>query len=55
MGDLEKVITPVPVKPYPKTSWVLIGIPFSRYAEVAQSVERMSAIDGAVVECSYSD
>jgi len=55
MGDLENVVTPVPVKPYPKTSWTLIGIPFSRYAEVAQSVERMSAIDGAVVECSYSD
>ncbi len=54
-ADLENVVTLVPVKAYPKTSWVLIGIPFSRYAEVAESVERMSAIDGAIVECSYSD
>jgi hypothetical protein len=55
MGNLENVVTPVPVKPYPKTSWTLIGIPFSRHAEVAESIERMAAIEGAVVEVSYSD
>lgn len=55
MGDLEKVVTQVPVKPYPKTSWTLIGIPFSRHAEVAESIERMAGIEGAVVEVSYSD
>jgi ParB-like chromosome segregation protein Spo0J len=55
MGDLENLVTPVPVKPYPKTSWTLIGIPFSRHAEVAENIERMAAIEGAVVEVSYSD
>ncbi|MFH1110188.1 MAG: ParB N-terminal domain-containing protein [Planctomycetota bacterium] len=54
-GDLENTVTQVPVKPYPKTSWTLIGIPFRRHAEVAESIERMAAIEGAVVEVSYSD
>jgi len=54
-GDAGAEIKPVTIKPYPKTSWTLIGIPFSRHGEVAKFIEKMSVVEGAIVECSYSD
>jgi len=54
-SEAEAAIKAVTIYPYPKMSWTLIGIPFKRHGEVAKYIEKMSAVKGASVECSYSD
>ena len=44
----------IEVKPLPPLAWVLIGIPISRYGEIANDVERIATIDDTIVEVTYS-
>ena len=41
--------------PPPKLAWVLVGIDISRYIEISNIVEKLSAIDGVIIETQLTD
>ena len=49
--DLVRLDTKAP----PKMAWVLIGIPTVRFSEISEAVERLSCIDGTIVETTAND
>ena len=48
-------LVPLPVKPPPKLAWALVAIPATKFGEIAELVERIAEVDGAVVETCVSD
>jgi hypothetical protein len=42
-------------RPPPAMTWVLVGIPTTRFGEVAEYVEKVAALEGAIVESCVSD
>lgn len=51
----ETKLMPVAVKQPPKMAWVLVGIPLVRFSEINAEVEKMSAIEGTIVETTVND
>lgn len=43
------------VKPPPKMTWVLLGLPTVRFGEVAETVELLAAIPGLICETTSND
>ena len=54
IGDQVK-ITSLDLRPTPTMTWVLIGIPTVRYAEVSEHVEAIAGVDGAIVEMTANE
>ncbi|WP_298860553.1 ParB N-terminal domain-containing protein [uncultured Gimesia sp.] len=53
---LEKtVLKEIEVKPPPKMSWVLVGIPTVHFALISEMIEQMADMDSTIVETSVSD
>lgn len=48
-------LTTLDVKPPPKMSWVLIGIPTVRFGEIAERVEALAGVDGVLCETTAND
>lgn len=45
----------VEVKKPPKMSWVLVGIPTIRFSEISECVEKLSEVDGVMLETTVND
>ena len=45
-------IRQLPTKPLPTMSWVLIGIPTVRFAEISAQIENLANVDGIFLETS---
>jgi hypothetical protein len=43
------------VRPAPKMTWVLVGIPTVRFGEINTQVEAIAAVDGSFVETTVND
>jgi len=54
-GEASATVRPLDIKPPPKTTWVLIGIPTVRYGEIAEAVEGIAAVAGTIVESTSND
>lgn len=48
-------LMPISIKPPPKLSWALVAIPATKFGEIAELVERIAEVEGAVVETCVSD
>ena len=53
--DVAAELRKLDIQPPPKMSWVLIGIPTVRFAEISADVERMAKIKGITVETTVND
>lgn len=53
--DTPTDLRPLEVKPPPKMSWVLIGIPTVQFGELAELVAKASQVAGAIVETAAVD
>jgi ParB-like chromosome segregation protein Spo0J len=40
-------------RPYPKTAWMLVGLPFDRWSQIAPLAEELAARPGYTVETAY--
>lgn len=54
-GNGQTVLKQLDTRPPPKMTWVLLGIPTVRFGEIAGDVERLSAIDGIILESTSND
>lgn len=43
------------IKEPPKMAWVLVGIPIGRFGEIAPDIEKIAALQGALVETTCND
>lgn len=43
------------IKEPPKMAWVLIGMPIGRFGEISSAIEKIAALDGALVETTCND
>ena len=48
-------IADIPVKPFQLMSWVLVGIETVKFAQISETIERLSQIDGIILETTVSD
>ena len=55
VDDTPTTLKKLDVKPPPKMTWALIGIPTSRYGEIAQHIEALSTVPDAIVELTVND
>ena len=61
-AEIAELLTPAPVKltkldvrPPPKLGWVLIGIPLTRFDEIAGTIENIAKIPDTIVESTVTD
>lgn len=53
--DCAARLVPLDVRPPPRTTWVLVGIPTRRYGEIADMVDRIAGLPDVLCEVSASD
>jgi hypothetical protein len=54
-ADVPVELKAVDVKPPPKMTWALIGIPTVRFGEIAERVEALAKVDGILLETTAND
>ena len=57
-GDPEEEpaeVKPLAVQKPPVMAWVLLGIPTVRFGEIAETVERLAAVDGVLIEMALNN
>jgi ParB-like chromosome segregation protein Spo0J len=56
LGDgKDATLEPVTIREPPRMTWVLVGIQTTRYADIADHVEKIAAVDGIFCEVSAAD
>lgn len=51
----EAAVKPLTIKPPPPMTWVLVGLPTTRYGEISQTVEQLAEIPEIVVELASNE
>lgn len=54
-AEAEGSLKDVDVKPPPKMTWVLVGIPTVRYGEIAADMEKLATVEGIKIETTSND
>lgn len=54
-ADRETLLKAVEVKPPPKMTWILIGIPTVKYGNIAERIESLATEQEAIIEMTAND